>query len=122
MTPKKPGAKKGAKKANTNAVKNTIYSKFIAVVDPDELDAMPKDNFREELKLARAQLVARLTKRDNENDPEMEIKLDAGVRHYLQIVIEALTENANNRVSEKMVFTSLMEAMRVQNDKQHVQR
>jgi len=106
------------KKGNKNASKHTIYSTFIAVVDSDELAAMPIDNFLEELKLARAQVVARLEKRNAEKDPDLEIKYDMGARAYLQMIITAIIENHVQHETETMRFTSLIEAMLAENARQ----
>ena len=106
-----------AKKGNKNALKNSIYSKFMAVVDTEELEAMPVDNTKNELMLARAQVVGRLMKRDQSNDDDTANKFDAGARHYLEIVITAIERNQERRQTEKMRFVSLMEAMRAENDR-----
>jgi len=110
------------KKGNKNASKHTIYSSFIAVVDSDELAAMPKNNFVNELDLARAQVVVRLNKRNAATDPDLEIKYDMGARAYLQMIINAIIENTTHRETETMRFTSLAEAMLSENDRQKWKR
>jgi hypothetical protein len=124
--PRKPkpksDRKKGAQPGNTNAIKNSIYSRFTAVVDSDELAAMPRNNWNHELDLIRSQIVDRLGKRESALDEELSIKYDTGARHYIQMTIDALIQNSNRRLSEKMQFTSLMDSMLAQNDKQNVQR
>jgi hypothetical protein len=111
-----------AKKGNKNALKHGIYSKFIAVVDDEFLDAMPVDDTKQEIKLARARVVDRLTRSENSGDPEFDLKYDAGARHYLEIAINAIERNRERRATEKMRFVSLMDAMRAENVKQNVKR
>lgn len=110
------------KKSNTNAWKHGIYSKFVAVVDDaEQIDKMPADKNKSELAIARAKLAQALKSYADATTDEDRLKWDYSCRHWTEIILAHTTHNANRRESEKSVFSSLLEAVRAANDKQHVQ-
>jgi hypothetical protein len=110
------------KKGNKNAFKHGIYSKFIAVDDDGQLKGMKKDRNTDELALARVQLVKALDERDRATDPDQKRNWDHAVRHWTEIILTAVRDNAKMPETEDMIFTSLLDAVRAANDKQHVKR
>ena len=111
-----------APKGNKNALKHGIYSSFIAVVDDKELKPMAHDNTRDELAYARVRLKHASQERDKCKDPEIILKWDLACRHWIEIIAGIISRNVDKRESETSIFTSLLDAVRAANDKQHVVR
>lgn len=111
-----------AKKGNKNALKHGIYAKFIAVVDDEEMAGMSDDSPRDELALARVRLKAALEVCKDAKDIKDKLSWDYACRHWTEIIAGMKARNVEKRQTENAVFTTLLDAVRAANDKQHVLR
>lgn len=114
----------GAKKGNTNALKHGIFAKRIKVVaDIEQLDSMSNDSNEAELAHARAMLADASDRRNKQGITNVNrLQWDYACRHWSEVIDGMIFRNAHKGETELMIFTTLLEAVRASNDKQHVSR
>lgn len=112
-----------SKKGNKNAEKHGIFSKFIAVIDDENLiEGMSSEKNTAELAYARSRLANANKKYNEATSNDARIQWDYACRHWTEIIGNLIKANRDQRESEKAIFETLLDAVRAANDKQHVQR
>ena len=109
------------KKGNKNAYKHGIYTKFIAVIDDEEMADMPLNNNKHELAVARVNLAHAIEERDKASGDDV-IKWDGQICRYLEIIGTYIFGNRDAPEVERTIYTSWLDALRTANDKQNVKR
>ncbi len=72
--------------------------------------------------LARSRLADAIDRRDKAQDDESRLKWDYAARHWTEIIDGMISRNVQKGETETTIFTSLLDAVRAANDKQHVKR
>jgi hypothetical protein len=110
------------KKGNTNALKHGIYSKFVRVIDDEEMAKMKMDKNHDELAYARTRLAAAQKELNDATDPKDKLGWDYACRHWTEIIASMTTTNQKTGEQEVQIFESIFEAVRSANDKQNWKR
>jgi hypothetical protein len=122
MTPKKPGAKRGGKKGNKNALKHGIYSQFITIADDKRLKGMSSKDQKDDLAMACVNFKMAMEERTNTRDIKEKQSWDFIAHYWFESIqnIKSRSELKQEAVTE--VWTTFVEAVRAANDRQGVKR
>jgi hypothetical protein len=100
-----------APKHNKNALKHGLYSKFILIVDDEEMAKMKLDANHDELAYARTRLAAAQNELNRATDKD-KLGWDYACRHWTEIISGMTHSNRVTGVQEVQIFEHLFEAVR----------
>ena len=101
-----------ARKGNKNALKHGIYSKFIRVIDDEEMAKMKTDSNHDELSYARTRLQAAQKELEKAETQEDKRGWDYACRHWTEIITGQVQNNRVTGEQEVQIFEHLFEAVR----------
>lgn len=111
--------RRGGQPGNTNNLKHGIYSRHMSIQADDDIQAMPDDQNRDELALARARLVACLEKQKHA-PPEQWLFYERAVSQYLLAIAKFVHNNAILGKDRKGSLITVLEMIRQLNENQNV--
>ena len=109
-----------APKGNKHAFKHGIYSNFIAAIDDEQMLDMVFDSNKDEIAYARVRLASAQRALDSTSTPDDQFKWDQACRHWTEIIITAISNTANRRETEIVIYETILDAVRRANDRQGV--
>lgn len=108
------------RKGNKNALKHGLYSKHISVVDDDQLLPMSATSNADELALARVRLDAVLLKQKSAIVPADWLSYENAIISLISQISGMVHANAVLGKDQHAVFVSVLDMIRVVNNKQNV--
>ena len=111
--------KRGGQPGNTNNLKHGIYSRHMSLQAGDDIQAMPDDQNRDELALARARLVACLEKQTSA-PPDQWLIYEKAISQYLSAIAKFVHNNALLGKDRKATLITVLEMIRQLNETEHV--
>jgi hypothetical protein len=111
--------KRGAQPGNTNNLKHGIYSRHMSIQADDDIQAMPDDQNRDELALARARLVACLEKQASA-PPDQWLIYERSIAQYLAAIAKFVHNNALLGKDRKATLVTVLEMIRQLNERENV--
>jgi hypothetical protein len=108
------------KKGNKNALKHGLYSKHISVIDDVELLPMSGTSNADELALARVRLDTCLLKQKSATKREDWLAYENAIIALISQIAGMVHANAVLGKDQRAAFVSILDMIRVTNDKQDV--
>ena len=107
---------------NTNLPKHGIYTRFVPLLDAEQMEGMDAEDLSDELAVARVHLIHSLEQESLATDEGSRLAWHREVRADLEALTRLKTRAANRQKVGKDMWPTLLEAVRIENERQKVKR
>lgn len=107
---------------NDKLLKHGVYTRFVPLLDAEQMQGMDAESLEDELAVARVNLIQSLEQQNLAANEESRLAWHREVRADLEALARLKTRAAKGKKVGKDMWPTLLEAVRIENERQKVRR